>query len=455
MPGHKKSNRPWHVINRYTATLLIAGGAWCAAIEPATAENLLDAYRLAVDSDPQLRAAAANRAAVGEGRRQSQALYYPNINLSADASRNRQETDTDLGSTTDNFTNLGYAVNLSQALYRRDYLVQLRQSDALLREAEAQYRTTEQGLMLRVAERYFDVLAAQDNLQFAQAEKEALNRQLDQTQQRFEVGLIAITDVHESQAAFDTAVASEIAAENQLAVSREALREVTGELPSELDILSDDMQLTPPTPANVTQWVEEALSSNFEVIAAEATVDAARQQRALQRADRYPDIDLVARHGFSDSGGGFNGDRETTDTSLGVQLSLPLYQGGGISSRIRQANDQLDQAMQGLEQQRRATQRLTSDAYLNVLSGISQVKAFKQALVSSISALEATEAGYEVGTRTTVDVVTNRRNMFRAQRDYARSRYDYLIATLALKQAAGLLSPTDLEHINQWLQPPP
>ena len=448
MPGHKQLNRPWHVINHCAAVLLIAGSA---VATPATAANLLDAYRLAVESDPQLRGAEANRAAVSEGRRQSQALYLPNVNFSADASRNRQNTDTDAGSITDNFTNFGYAVNLSQALYRRDYLTQLRQSDALVREAEARYQTIWQGLILRVAERYFDVLAAQDNLEFANAEKEALNRQLEQTKQRFEVGLIAITDVHESQAAFDTAAASEIAAENLLAITREALREVTGELLQDLDLLSDEMQLLSPDPANIDDWIAEALNNSFDVIAAEAAVEAAREQRELQRSDRYPDVDLVARHSFNDTGG-FFGDRETTDTAVGVQLSLPLYQGGGIASRIRQANDQLTQTKENLEQQRRATHRLTSDAYLNVLSGISQVKAFKQALVSSVSALEATEAGYEVGTRTTVDVVTNRRNMFRAQRDYARSRYDYIIATLALKQAAGLLGPADLEQINRWLR---
>ncbi len=418
----------------------------------AAAEDLLDIYRLAADSDPQLRAAAANSAAVTESQRQSDALYYPNITLGANITRNRDKTEGGLfPSAPIYYTGQGYSLNLSQALYRRDFKLQSEQTAALSQQAQAQYEAAVQALVLRASERYFDLLAAQDNLAFAIAEKEAISRQLEQTKQRFEVGLIAITDVHESQAAYDLAVASEIGAQNQLATAHEALREVTGQLTTAVEQLGDKMELISPEPADVNEWVASALAQNYDLKAAKAAVTAARQQLKLQRANRSPNIDLVASHNYNDTGGVF-GDRQSTSTAIGVQLSMPLYQGGAIPSRIRQAQHQLDQAKEALEQQRRAIHRATSDAYYNVQANISRVKALKQAVVSSESALEATEAGYEVGTRTTVDVLNVRRNLYRAQRDYARARYDYIISTLRLKQATGVLSEEDLAQINEWLQ---
>ncbi len=418
----------------------------------ASAEDLVDIYRLASDSDPQLRAAAANNASVAESQRQSDALYYPNISFGANVARNRDETTGGLfPSDPLYYTGKGYSLNLTQALYRRDFQLQKDQTAALSQQAQAQYQAAVQALALRASERYFDVLAAQDNLEFAIAEKEAISRQLEQTKQRFEVGLIAITDVHESQAAYDLAVASEIGAQNQLATAHEALREVTGQLTTAVDQLSDKMELISPEPADVSEWVAAALDQNYDLKAAEAAVAAARQQMKLQRANRSPNVDLVASHNYNDTGGVF-GNRQSTSTSIGVQLNVPLYQGGAIASRIRQAQHQLDQAKDGLEQQRRAIHRATSDAYYNVQANISRVKALKQAVISSESALEATEAGYDVGTRTTVDVLNVRRNLYRAQRDYSRARYDYIISTLRLKQAAGILAESDLVQINAWLE---
>ena len=440
------------LLRRTLIAILLPASALLAPIG-AFAEDLVDIYRLAADSDPQLRAAAANAASVTESQYQSDALYYPNISLGTNITRNRDKTEGGLfPSDPLYYTSKGYSLNLSQALYRRDFQLQRGQTAALGKQAQAQYEAAVQALALRASERYFDVLAAQDNLEFAIAEKEAISRQLDQTKQRFEVGLIAITDVHESQAAFDLAVASEIAAQNQLATAHEALREVTGQLTTTVSALTDKMELIAPEPADVSEWVSSALNQNDNIKAAKAAVAAARQQLELQRANRSPNIDLVASHNYNDTGGVF-GDRQSTSTAVGIQLSVPLYQGGAIPSRIRQAQHQLNQAKEGLEQQRRAIHRATSDAYYNVQANISRVKALKQAVISSESALEATEAGYDVGTRTTVDVLNVRRNLYRAQRDYSRARYDYIVSTLRLRQAAGILTENDIEQINAWLEP--
>lgn len=416
---------------------------------PALAEDLLELYRLAESGDPVLRGAQASFAAVREGETQSQARLRPNIDLGASTTRTQQDVST---AGDFDYTTNAYALSLRQALYRRDYLAQLKQSQARTRQAEAELNSARQGLVLRLSQRYFDALAASDNLRFAEAEKNAIQRQLDQTKQRFEVGLVAITDVHEAQAAYDLSTAAEIAARNQLEVAHQALSEVTGIPVQSLKPLIENMPLLAPDPADSAQWVNSALENNFQILAAQAAVETARQQLDLQRAGRKPTVDLVASHSYTDSSGGIFGSRSITDDSIGVQLNVPLYQGGGLSARVREARQQLTRAQEALEQQRRQTQRETSSAYLTVLADISRVQALKQAVVSSESAFKTIEAGYDVGTRTTVDVLNARRELYRAQRDYARARYDYVIATLQLKQASGMLSVKDVEQINALLQ---
>jgi len=425
-------------------------------LSPASqAEDLLQIYQAALQSDPVLSAQESAFDATSESQRQTKALYYPNIALSASTARNRQNTiSSSLGpqfTGRSDFNTKGYSLSLRQAIYSWDYVSQLRQAEASVRQAEAELNQAYQDIILRVAQRYFDVLAARDGLEFSQAEKNAISRQLDQAKQRFEVGLIAITDVHEAQAAYDLATASEIVAQNNLATSRQALRELTGELPQKLATLGPQMGLASPDPTNIEEWADSALQGNFSLLAAESATEVAQQGLSQQRAGRHPTLDLVASRNYNFTGGGSFGSRETEDSQVSLQLNLPLYQGGGVSAGIRRANAQLAQAKDALEQQRRATQREASDAYLSVLAGISQVKALRQAVTSSESALNATEAGYDVGTRTAVDVLNARRELFRTQRDYARARYDYILASLRLQQAAGMLDINDIEQINAWL----
>ncbi len=408
----------------------------------AQGEDLMDVYRVAQAKDPRLAAAeAAHRAAV-EAKPQARSLLLPALN--AQAAQTSIDSDRN-----GNYTNSNYSLNLQQALYHHDYWLLLRQADSRVAQADAQLGSARQDLITRVATSYFLVLAAKDNLEFAEAEKTSIGQQLRQTQQRFEVGLTAVTDVREAQARYDLAVAQEIAARNQLDIANELLREITGRAFADLAPLGADMPLLVPEPEDIEQWVDTAVQQNLELIAAEAQTDVARQEVGRQRATRYPSLDLVASYGHSEQGAFAFEDDATT---VGIQLNFPFYQGGAITSRTREAAALYGQAQELRELQRRATVRQTRDAFLNIRAGISQVLALRQALASAQTALEATQAGYDVGTRTAVDVLDAQRELFRARRDYARSRYDYILSTLRLKQAAGTLTPTDVAQINAWLQ---
>jgi len=429
-----------------SAFLSLSSVAW--------AENLLEVYNMSLQSDPQLLAEAASRQAVSELENQANANFLPQVDLTANTTKVRTESSAQrfTGGNID-FNDHGYTLSLVQPLYRRHNYVQKDQADIAIEQADASYESVLQALVVRVAERYFGVLSTQDDLTFALAEREAIAKQLEQTQQRFDVGMATITDVSESQAAYDLAHASVIEAENTLANAKEQLRETSGRYIDTLSELDGDSPLVNPEPLDIDQWSQTALIQNPTLMIASSNVDSARQNIELQKSDHYPNLDLVAQKSFdSQSDSNFSGSSKTQQRSIGLQFNLPIYSGGRVMSRIREASHRLDQAMQNEEQQRRAVVRQSREAYNGVISGISRVKAFKQAVVSNEKALESTEAGYEVGTRTTVDVLNVRRDLFSAKRDYANSRYDYILSSLRLKQAAGIISVDDLVQINQWLE---
>ena len=422
----------------------------CCISGAVLAEDLLDTYQLAKQNDPQLAAAEASYLATSETKSLSRAGVLPSINLSASGSRNAEEfTVAGSGSREKNYTNYSYRLELRQTLYRRDNFLQLDEADTRILQAEAEYQAAEQGLVLRLAQAYFDVLAAQDNLHFSRAEKEAIARQLEQTRQRFEVGLTAITDVHEAQARYDLVNAQEIEAQFRLDDRREILREITGQPPLKPATLRKQTPLPTPEPADPNAWNKLALEQNPALRVARLSSQLAALQVKRSRSGHQPTLDLALTHNYS-KGGSFVD--EVTSNSIGLQFNLPLYSGGGTSAAVRQRLHQHDAARQKLEQQHRATEAGTRTAYRGVTASIVRVQALKQAVVSNQSALDATEAGYEVGTRTSVDVLNARRELFRAQRDYAQSRYDYIIGSLTLKDTAGMLNHDDLVQINQWLE---
>jgi len=297
----------------------------------------------------------------------------------------------------------------------------------------------------------FSNSAWSEDLTFAIAEREAIAKQLEQTQQRFDVGIATITDVTESQAAYDLANATVIQAENDLANAEEQLRETSGEYIDNLLGLYGESPLVTPEPADINEWSNTALIQNPSLQLAKINVEQAKQTIELQKSGHYPSLGIVAQKSYSSGGVSVNGRTQSDNESIGLEFNLPIYSGGAVSSRTREAEYRLDQTMQTEEQQRRSVTRQTRVSYNGVMSGISRVKALKQAVVSNEKALESTQAGYDVGTRTTVDVLNARRNLFSARRDYARSRYDYILNTLRLKQAAGIISVNDLVEINSWL----
>lgn len=418
----------------------------------ARAADLLDIYRLAEQHDPQYLAAEAQWQAAREARAQGRALLLPSVNFTAGLSNDSQKVVNSssgfyASDTTYETDSTRYGLSLTQPLFRFDSFMRQGQAGAQVAQAEAEFAAQRQALILRVAEAYFGVLAAQDTLEFAEAEKKAIGRQLEQTRQRFEVGLIAITDVHEAQAAYDLATAQEIDADNQLSSAREGLRQLTGSDQDRIDALRSKVPLLSPDPDDIDAWVARAMEGSLPLQAAGFALQAAQSGVRIARAGHLPSVDAVVDYSRNDVQGGVFGSRETEDTSVAVQLSMSLFAGGAVRSQVREALQREEQAAQLLELQRRSAQRQTRDAYRSVQADIGTVRALQQAVVSAQSALEATQAGYEVGTRTAVDVLSSRRELFRARRNYAGARYDYLLDTLRLKQAVGQLAGDDVERL--------
>lgn len=438
------------------------------AASPAAALNLLEAYELALRSDPTLQEAAATRQAVMETKPQSLSKLLPTISVLGTVTDFNQNSKTTFipgqSGVVDSFWNVGINLNMEQPLYHHDYWVRLGQADSQVAEAQAEYVAAEQDLVTRTVRAYLVVLGGEDNLRFSTMEKEAIARQLEQARQRFEVGLIPITDVHEAQAAYDQAVADEIEAQKLLDDAREALREIVGQPVETIAPLSEDLPLLAPEPASIDDWSSKALENNPAVIAADYAVAVARQEIDAQHAGHYPTLDLVSQFSALDSSRDRTqmvdgvpvtsklGPRSETAT-VGLELNIPIFQGGYVSSKTREAGYRLEAAQQGLDKQRRGTVRAAKDAYRGVLSSIQRVRALKSAVVSSQSALEAAEAGMEVGTRTMVDVLAEQRNLYGAMRDYAKARYDYVNNGFLLRQAIGALSREDVETANGWLKP--
>ena len=435
------------------------------------ATSLLEVYQQALQSDPLIHEAESRRLAALETLPQARSSLFPQINASgswttsSESGEGIQIFDSTLNvfrpvSSKSESDTTRWSVELRQTLFRWDQVVMLKQADKRVAKAEADREAAHQDLIIRVAARYFNVLGAEDRLTSIHADRLAIARQLAQAKQRFEVGFIAITDVQESQAAYDQTVASEIQAKRELATSREFLREITGEYISTLSAPGDDFPLPNPNPTDERSWIDLAMGQNLALVSSRLDERIARDEILFRRNGHYPSIDLVASTGGTNAKTELNvnnspffpanSDRE--HDSISLQITLPLFSGGRTSSRIREAV-YLHRAMrEQLQRITRETERATRDAYLGVLSEISRVKALKQAVASSKIALEATQAGFNVGTRTIVDVLNSQRSLYVAITNYYQSRYVYIGNVLLLKQASGTLKIEDLEQINNWLE---
>jgi len=418
--------------------------------QASSAEDLVTVYGLALKNDAELMIAESNYLTAIEALPQARSGRKPQISLNA--SGTTRESDNSETGDNDSET-VGYSLNLTQSLYDTEIQGDINVAEANSAAELARLKSTRQALILRVAVTYFSILAAEDNVEFAYAERTAIGRQLEQAQKRFEVGLIAITDVHEAQARFDNAEAQAILAENILENAFQSLVVITADSSiNKLAPLGEDLKLSFPDPIEVTSWVALALSNNLELIAAQQNLNAARYERDKNSRSGYPTLDLIASYADNDvDGDEIRGDFQQEDLTLGIELQVPLYTGGRIGSEQAQAQSNYRSAQNTLLLQSRLASQQSRTAFLDVVSGISQVKALKQAFQSSNIALEATQAGFEVGTRTSVDVLISLRETFRTRRDYASSRYEYLLNKLRLKQAAGILQEDDLFEVNLWL----
>jgi outer membrane protein len=425
----------------------------------AWAEDLVQVYRDALRYDAQY---AAARHALDAGRErlpQGEALLLPTVGLSASASYGDAQVkfrDPALADTNRRPQDWGYTFSLTQPIYRPDNVLRRDQSEFAVAQAEATFGQAGQDLILRMAQAYFDILAAHDTLTLVKAQKAATAEQLAQAKRNFEVGTATITDTHEAQARYDLIIAQEIAAKNDLENKRRALQQITGKEYGALNDLRDDINLSPPNPNKMQTWVELAEKQSYPVRLQAAVTEIAALEAKRGEAGHYPTLDAVASYrdfnqrdpvSLSSLGS------ETRQGTIGLQFSLPLYEGGAITSRERESAANYLRAKEDLQNARRSAVLAAQRSFLAVTDGIEAVKALKQALVSSRSSVESNKLGYEVGVRINIDVLNAQQQLFSTQRDLALVRYNTILSQLRLKAAAGSLTDQDLDVVNRVLAP--
>ena len=439
---------------------LLTGFSLCIITATSSALDLSEAMELAQQYDTTFQAAYANYQAKAEASSQSTSAILPQIGFNAFIQRGDSEIDRDNSAAVD-FDNDsdGYSLNLNQVIFDKTIFDNLDQGDAIAAGALADFEAAKQDTIIRVATAYFDVLTSIDNVETASAEKLAIGKQLEQSKERFNVGLSAITDVKEQQASYDISVADEIIAINNLSNSREALRVIINVYPDELEIARENIPLAVPEPMDIHAWQEKSLQNNLALLSKKYTVNSAQSAYDGSKGGHYPTLNLNASYGVVNSEARDIGiplpASESTDAKVLLQLSVPIYSGGFTSSSVRQKLSELNQAKALHEQEKRRTIALARSAYLSLEADIAQVKARKQAVISTQTSLDATLAGYDAGTRTSVDVLISQRLLYSSQRDYSVARYTYITDSLELKRVAGILTVEDMNAINQWLVPKP
>ena len=440
---------------KYIAAVLAVWGTAFAA----NAADLLQTYRAAQTQDPVYAAAVAAHQAGLEKLPQGRSLLLPNISLNASSAYNKdtvQYPNAPAGlpfrAGQYNFNTHGYGVTLVQPLFRLQNWEAYNESELQVVQAEAQFKSAQNDLILRVAKAYFDVLIAQDTVELAEAQKAAITQQLEQAKRNFEVGTATITDTHEAQSRFDLVSAQEIAARSDLEIKKRSLQQLTNSMPDDLRQLGKDFKLEGPQPASQKKWVDMAEEGNLQLAIARAGAEMADREVTRNMSGHLPTVDLVANYSKNYANGssyGFGSD--SRNKSIGVQLNMPIFEGGGTQSKVREAEANRDRAKQELENARRNVATQTRQAYLGVVNGMAQVKALQAALQSSQSLLESSKLGEQVGVRTNLDVLNAQQQLYSTRRDLYQAEYNYLISELQLKAAVGQLSEKDLALVNQAL----
>jgi len=431
--------------------------ALLAFSQPLLAADLLQTYREARANDPVYASARAARDAGLEFLPLGLAPLLPTINASGFTQMNNIDIDfrgVVPPSKREGNTN-GYSVSLTQPLFNWQNIMVYREAGFKVAQAEAVFAQVAQDLIVRVAQAYFDVLSSQDSLAFIQAQKTAISEQLAQAKRNFEVGTATITDTHEAQARFDLSASQEIAAQSDLEIKKSALQQIIGKFPERLTPLKPSIELSAPKPSAMEQWVAGAEDQNFAVRIQQAGLEIATREIERSRAGHYPSLNMVGSYGSNSASistvGTVSLGTDSTSRTLGLQLAIPLYAGGGVNALVRQAIANQDKARQDLETARRSAAQAVRQAYLGVTNGMAQVGALEQALISSQSALDSNKLGYEVGVRINIDVLNAQQQLFSTKRDLSKARYDTLVNGLRLKAAAGTLTEEDLEPVNRLL----
>jgi len=450
-----------HRLRVLTLTALLT--ALLTVLPNARADNLVDVYRLALQNDNAWSAAQNDYHANLEKDTQGRSLLMPNITAGANYYKNELDstlTSPVTGSVISSghfwYDSKGYTLQLVQPLFREPAFAAYSQGKIAVTQAEAQLALARQDLILRTAQAYFDVLAAQDTLEFARSQKAAIKGQYDLSRRNFEVGNATIVDVHAAQARYDIAAAQEVSADSDLQVKQEALATITNSPIAVLAPLAPKMALAAPAPADPEEWVKAATDQNLQIKVQESLLSIAEQEVSKNRGGHYPTLDLVAARIYSDAGASVvNLGIESTTNQVGLQLNVPIYQGGYVQSKMRESVARREQARDNLSLARRQTTRQTREAYLAVTSGGARVQALEQALVSTQKALDSTLIGYESGVRTGVDVLNAQSDVYRTKNDLSQARYAYIVSRLRLKAAVGTLNDGDLGEANALLAAAP
>jgi len=442
----------------YRQVAFIAAGVFASLLPLyGHGETLMEAYKLAQESDPKFRAAQAEARASGTAINQARAGFLPQVRFDVERMETRQRVISSknpiFGAGVTNFPTEYQALTLTQPIFRKDVIERFAQAQAIVKQSEYVLLAAVQDLQLRTAATYLVVLAATDNLAYAKAEREAIGKLLDLAQERLKGGLGTITAQHDATARFSLARAREIEAQHRLRDARQGLTEITGKVIEKMQTLRDEFPLEVPDPPIVERWIEAAAENNLAIRARREATEVAKQEVERQRAGHYPSLNLLVNHNRRDAGStlfGGGSDVETTDVML--RLSVPIFEGGLTTAVTREAAFRYQKSLEDLEQERRGNERVTRSAYDGTVSGVSLVQALKQSVISQESALEAKEQGYRSGLFTILPVLDAQRDLYLARRDYAQARYDYLFNRLRLKQAAGTLSEADLINVGSALQ---
>ncbi len=441
----------------FVSTLFMGAPAQAQEADQGKTQTLMDIYQQALANDVELASALSANKAAQEIIEQGKALYRPSINFNSTANNSHTDIrflDSNIqGDGRADFNSYRAAVEARQPIYRKQNLVQIDQAKTQVSQADKQYHLSQQSLILRTTEAYFQVLVAKDQIDLILAQKQAILSQLEQAKATFEVGTSTITDVNEAQARYDLIVAQEVKAVNDLEIAKRNVQLITGERPEGLASIKSDIVVSPVS-ETMDDWLAITRTNNLNIQIQQDAVTLAKQQVELANAGHLPTLDAIASYSRSYTDGSptpFNAGNDLKNATIGLELSIPIYQGGAISSRARQAVHNQQKAQDDLNVARRRAELDTQQAYLNLSTSIAQVSALEQALRSSETQLDSTQLGYEVGVRTSVDVLDAQQQLFAAKRDLLKSRYDYLLNLVRLKTTTGLVAESDIADINQSL----